>query len=128
MAPRSIFMSGGTGYMGQRLIPLLLQRGHPVRALARKGSGAKLPSGCVPVTGNALDKTTFTSQIQPAATFVQLAGSPSSKCSPPWSSPSKTHPQASASSRFRKSASPRLDFAGLATNRTQASKSSLRES
>jgi uncharacterized protein YbjT (DUF2867 family) len=38
MTPRNIFLTGGTGYMGSRLIPLLLARGPKVRALARKGS------------------------------------------------------------------------------------------
>jgi FlaA1/EpsC-like NDP-sugar epimerase len=32
---RKIFITGGTGYMGQRLIRSLLDRGHQVRALVR---------------------------------------------------------------------------------------------
>jgi uncharacterized protein YbjT (DUF2867 family) len=71
---RNIFITGGTGYMGSRLIPLLLQRGHKVRALVRKGSEHKLPSGCVAVTGDALDQRTFAHHIPPADTFVQLIG------------------------------------------------------
>ena len=60
--------------MGQRLIALLLDRGHSVRALVRKGSESKLPSGATPVLGNALEKSTFVGQIAPADTFVQLVG------------------------------------------------------
>lgn len=60
--------------MGSRLIPALLQRGHTVRALVRKGSEGKLPKGSVPVVGNALDGTTFIDNIKPADTFVQLVG------------------------------------------------------
>jgi len=30
-----VFITGGTGYMGQCLIPRLLERGHEVRALVR---------------------------------------------------------------------------------------------
>jgi uncharacterized protein YbjT (DUF2867 family) len=70
----SVFVAGGTGYMGQRLIPLLLKRGHEVRALVRSGSEKKLPSGCTPVLGNALDAATYTKQVSPADTFVQLVG------------------------------------------------------
>src|SRR5882672_6145580 len=70
----NVFIAGGTGYMGQRLIPRLLERGHEVRALVRPGSEKKLPSGCTPVLGNALDGTSFVNQISPADTFVQLVG------------------------------------------------------
>jgi len=42
---RCLFMTGGTGYMGHRLITSLLGRGHEVRALVRAGSGKKLPGG-----------------------------------------------------------------------------------
>jgi len=38
-----IFITGGTGYIGKRLINLLLQEGYPVKALVRKGSEKKLP-------------------------------------------------------------------------------------
>jgi uncharacterized protein YbjT (DUF2867 family) len=74
--PRNVFITGGTGYMGARLIPLLVARGHKVRALARKGSEEKLRSGCEVVTGNALEKESFANQIHPSDTFVQLVGVP----------------------------------------------------
>jgi len=69
-----IFLTGGTGYLGRRLIPLLTERGHGVTALARQGSERKLPPNCKAVLGNALDQSTFVSQIKPATTFVQLVG------------------------------------------------------
>lgn len=69
-----VFITGGTGYMGQRLIPRLLDRGHEVRALVRPGSEKKLPRGSTPVLGNALDGNSYASQITPADTFVQLVG------------------------------------------------------
>ncbi len=72
----SVFITGGTGYMGQRLIPRLLTRGHRVRALARSGSEGRLPRDCTPVIGNALDASGWQDQIQPADTFVQLIGTP----------------------------------------------------
>jgi nucleoside-diphosphate-sugar epimerase len=52
-----VFISGGTGYLGQPLIMELLGRGHQVRALVRAGSESKLPPECEAVTGNALGLT-----------------------------------------------------------------------
>lgn len=69
-----ILVSGGTGYIGQRLIPLLAAKGHEMRALTRKESAHKLPPGCTPVFGDALDKSTSTNQVPPAKTFIQLVG------------------------------------------------------
>jgi uncharacterized protein YbjT (DUF2867 family) len=60
--------------MGLGLIPRLLERGHKVRALVRPGSERKLPPGCMPVPGNALDGNTYSGKISPADTFVQLVG------------------------------------------------------
>jgi len=74
MTRQKIFIAGGTGYLGARLIAALLKRGHNVRALARPGSEKKLPSGCTPIVGNALDKNSYTNAIQPADTFVHLVG------------------------------------------------------
>ena len=74
MPAQSVFITGSTGYMGQRLIPLLSQRGHHVRALLRPSSKGKLPADCTPVVGNALEKASFVDQIRPALTFVQLIG------------------------------------------------------
>ncbi|MGH7598265.1 MAG: SDR family oxidoreductase [bacterium] len=74
MSKHRIFITGGTGYMGTRLIMTLLQRGHEVRALARQGSAPKLPPGCVPIIGNALDKNSYVEHVSPADTFVHLVG------------------------------------------------------
>lgn len=76
MTPKSIFIAGGTGYIGQVLIPLLVERGHEVRALVRNGSEQKLPSGCEAVIGDALDGSSFTERVRPSDTFVQLVGVP----------------------------------------------------
>jgi uncharacterized protein YbjT (DUF2867 family) len=74
MAEQTVFITGGTGFMGRALIPELLQRGHRVTALARRGSEAKLPAGCDVVVGDPFDRKTFLDRIRPADTFVQLVG------------------------------------------------------
>ncbi|MFN2384683.1 MAG: NAD(P)H-binding protein [Thermoanaerobaculia bacterium] len=74
MAAHCVFVTGGTGYIGRRLIPTLLRAGHAVTALVRPGSESRLPAGCVPVVGNALDASSFTGSVPPADTFVQLVG------------------------------------------------------
>jgi uncharacterized protein YbjT (DUF2867 family) len=76
MSGKRIFITGGTGYLGKRLIPELLRRGHEVRALVREGSETKLPDGCLAVAGNALDKESFAAKVPPSEIFVQLVGVP----------------------------------------------------
>lgn len=70
----SIFITGATGYLGRRLVPELLRRGHQVKALVRKESAGKLPRDCTPVIGNALDSHTYAERVAPADTFVHLVG------------------------------------------------------
>src|SRR5450432_3609149 len=69
-----VFITGGTGYMGRRLISLLLEKGYAVKALVREGSQNKLPKGCSYVIGNPFNASTFSNEIPVAATFVQLLG------------------------------------------------------
>src|ERR1700722_10475410 len=76
MQPRHVFITGGTGYVGSRLIPLLLSRGHRVTALTRKQSRHKLPAGCEAAIGNALDGASYRHLLNGADTFVQLVGVP----------------------------------------------------
>jgi uncharacterized protein YbjT (DUF2867 family) len=75
-ASRRVFITGGTGYIGSALIPVLLERGHRLRVLVRPGSKAKLPAECEVVSGNALDANSYRQLIRPADTFVHLVGVP----------------------------------------------------
>ncbi len=70
----NVFVTGGTGYIGQALIEALLKDRHTVRALARPGSESKLPTACQTVIGDALDAATYREQIAPSDTFVHLVG------------------------------------------------------
>lgn len=69
-----VFIAGATGYMGNHLAAELMRRRHAVSGLVRTGSEQKLPAGCAPVFGNALDAATFRDKIGSADTFVQLVG------------------------------------------------------
>ncbi len=71
---QEVFIAGATGYMGIRLAEELVRRGHSVSGLVRAGSEKRLPNGCRPVAGNALDRVTFSGKINGAATYVQLVG------------------------------------------------------
>lgn len=69
-----VFMTGGTGYMGSRLIPLLVGRGHEVKALVREGSETKLPDGTTPVLADPLQMEAYTEQVRGSDVFVHLIG------------------------------------------------------
>jgi uncharacterized protein YbjT (DUF2867 family) len=70
----TVFITGGTGYMGGQLIPELLKRGHGIRALVRRGSTGRLPAGCDPIVGDALDPSTYAAAVRGCSTFIHLVG------------------------------------------------------
>jgi uncharacterized protein YbjT (DUF2867 family) len=71
-----VFVTGATGYVGTRLIPLLLERGHEVTALVRESSVRKVPAGCRVVVGDPLKANTFADSVAGVDTLVQLVGVP----------------------------------------------------
>lgn len=71
---RTVFITGGTGYLGSRLIPLLTQRGHVVRALTRKNPTGRLPAGTMQCFGDALAMNAYTEHVRGADTFIHLIG------------------------------------------------------
>jgi len=76
MRARPVLVTGGTGYIGRPLIEALIDRGYPVHALVRPGSEARLPSGAMRVSGDALDAGSFAAAIPAGATMVHLVGTP----------------------------------------------------
>ena len=76
MAVETIFVTGGTGYIGRPLIEQLVARGLSVHALVRPESQTHLAQRAHPVIGNALDANTFASAIPRDAAVVHLVGTP----------------------------------------------------
>jgi uncharacterized protein YbjT (DUF2867 family) len=74
VAERTVFLAGGTGFIGQALARTLLEEGVPVRALTRAASAKRLPVGCSPVIGDALDHNTFVDAVRGAHSYVHLIG------------------------------------------------------
>lgn len=97
----TVFVTGGTGYVGGSFIPALLARRHEVHALARPGSQARVPAGAQVAAGDALDSSTFASAIPPRATIVHLVGTP--------------HPNPAKAAEFE-----RVDLASIRASATAA--------
>ena len=74
MHKHRVFVAGGTGYIGKRLIPALHAEGHEVVALVRERSRGKIPWTCTPVVGDALDGNSYRRFVDGCDTFVQLVG------------------------------------------------------
>jgi uncharacterized protein YbjT (DUF2867 family) len=73
---RDVLVTGSTGYMGTRVIPTLVARGHRVRALTRAASRGRVPAGAEPIVGNALDAASIATALRPEDTLLHLVGTP----------------------------------------------------
>lgn len=71
---KKIFITGGTGYIGSRLILMLLDAGYEVHALARSDSLQKLPEKCHKIEGDALNYKSYVNKIPDGCTFIHLIG------------------------------------------------------
>jgi uncharacterized protein YbjT (DUF2867 family) len=72
----SIFLTGATGYIGSRLIPLLTNRGHQLTAVVRPGSAKKNPANVSLVTADPLQENSYTESVRGCDTFIHLIGVP----------------------------------------------------
>ena len=70
----SICVTGATGYIGSRLIPLLTNRGHQVKAVVRPGSARKVSTDVSVITADPLKENSYTESIRGCDTFVHLIG------------------------------------------------------
>lgn len=73
-ASLEVLITGGTGYMGQRLIPVLLRRGHKVTAVVRPGSEGRISAGCRAVIADVMDRRNWQQELHSSHTLVHLVG------------------------------------------------------
>jgi uncharacterized protein YbjT (DUF2867 family) len=97
VSPRPVFMTGGTGYVGQRLAAALVARGHRVRVLTRPQSVSRVAPGAEPVVGDALDASSYAPTLTRDDTLVHLVGTP--------------HPSPSKAAEFRRVDLPSIEAA-----------------
>ena len=93
---RDVLVTGGTGYIGTRLVTALVSRGHRVRVLTRAGSARRVVAGATAVIADVLDESSVASALGPGDTIVHLVGTP--------------HPNPSKAEEFR-----RVDLASIRT-------------
>ena len=96
MTSRPVFITGGTGYVGQRLTAALLTRGHRVRVLTRPQSVWRVPAGAERVIGDALDAGSYAG-LTSHDTLVHLVGTP--------------HPSPAKAAEFRRVDLPSIEAA-----------------
>jgi uncharacterized protein YbjT (DUF2867 family) len=71
-----ICITGGTGYIGSRLIPVLTERGHRLTAIVRPGSEKQIADNVSQVTADPLIENSYTDSIRGCDTFIHLIGVP----------------------------------------------------
>jgi len=71
-----VLVTGGTGYLGQALLPALLAAGHRTEALVRLESASRLPPGVEPLRGDPLQPAAVNAAIADNDTIIHLIGVP----------------------------------------------------
>ena len=72
----TVFLTGGTGYLGQATTRTLLARGHRVVVLARPESRSRATAASEIVVGDALQGDSYAALIPVGATLIHLVGPP----------------------------------------------------
>jgi uncharacterized protein YbjT (DUF2867 family) len=106
VAIHDVLVTGGTGYVGRRLVAVLAARGHRVRVLARRSSLARVPMEAQPIVGDALNADSYTQAVRPGDTIVHLVGTP--------------HPSPAKAAEFRRVDLPSIEAAVAAATRAGA--------
>jgi len=75
--PTSIFVTGATGFIGQRLVSALLEQGHSVCAMIRPGkvNDTRIPQGCKQVSVDLTDVEGLTTIVARSSAVIYCAGS-----------------------------------------------------
>jgi uncharacterized protein YbjT (DUF2867 family) len=71
-----ICVTGGTGYIGRKVVAALLARGRRVRVLTRERSVGRVTPGASAFIGDALDADSVAAALDSAGTLVHLVGTP----------------------------------------------------
>jgi uncharacterized protein YbjT (DUF2867 family) len=71
-----VLVTGGTGYIGARLVTALVSRGHRVRVLTRLVSASRVGGGVTAQIADVLDEGSVVGALRPGDTVVHLVGTP----------------------------------------------------
>lgn len=70
-----VFVTGGTGFVGQHIVDQLLTAGHSVRCLVRNETDARLPEAVEQVSGDVLKPDTLSGVMDGVDAVIHLVGS-----------------------------------------------------
>jgi uncharacterized protein YbjT (DUF2867 family) len=72
----TIAITGASGYLGRSLSAALIERGHSVRALVRRGSAARVATGVEAIELDVFDANQLAAALRAGDTLVHLIGTP----------------------------------------------------